>query len=303
MPDPIAPTAAAPIPPSRRDLDPVALDALCRRFGGPVPWLHEEVARRMAARLEIVKTRPTRILNWWARQGGGHELLRRYGPRARIQAVETPAVLQRLAEQSSWWRRWWPLRAVPLADDAVPPRSAQLLWSNMMLHWAADPVEVMRRWHEALEVDGFVMFSCFGPDTLREVRTVFQHLACGPAGVDFVDMHDLGDMLVHAGFADPVMDMETLTLTWDSSERMLAELRSLGRNLHPQRFAGLRTPRWCERWLAGLPRGGDGRWALTFEIVYGHAFKPAPRVKVAAQAQVSLDDMRAMVRRPRPPGR
>lgn len=303
MPDPIAPTAAAPIPPSRRDLDPVALDALCRRFGGSVPWLHEEVARRMAARLEIVKTRPARILNWWARQGGGHELLRRYGPRARIQAVETPAMLQRLAEQSPWWRRWWPLPAVPLADDAVPPRSAQLLWSNMMLHWAADPVEVMRRWHEALEVDGFVMFSCFGPDTLREVRTVFQRLACGPAGVDFVDMHDLGDMLVHAGFADPVMDMERLTLTWDSSERMLAELRSLGRNLHPQRFAGLRTPRWRERWLAGLPRGKDGRWALTFEIVYGHAFKPAPRVKVAAQAQVSLDDMRAMVRRSRPPGR
>lgn len=303
MPDPIAPTAAAPIPPSQRDLDPVALDVLCRRFGGPAPWLHQEVARRMAARLEIVKARPTRILNWWAQQGGGHDLLRRYGPRAHIQAVETRAVLQRQADESPWWQRWRPGRSMALADDAVPARSAQLLWSNMMLHWAADPVEVMQRWHEALEVDGFVMFSCFGPDTLREVRTVFQRCAYGPAGVDFVDMHDLGDMLVHAGFADPVMDMETLTLTWDSSERMLAELRSLGRNVHPQRFAGLRTPRWRERWLAGLPRGEDGRWALSFEIVYGHAFKPAPRVKVAAQAQVSLDDMRAMVRRPRPSGR
>jgi malonyl-CoA O-methyltransferase len=99
------------------------------------------------------------------------------------------------------------------------------------------------------------------------------------------------------------MDMETLTLTWDDAHRMLSELRELGRNLHPQRFAGLRTPRWRDQWLRRLPRREDGRWALSFEIVYGHAFKPVPRVRVASQASVSLDDMRTMVRRTPPPGR
>ena len=126
----------------------------------------------------------------------------------------------------------------------MPEQSAELLWANMMLQWVADPPSAFARWHRALVVDGFVMFSCVGPDTLRELREVYAELGLGPATPAFVDMHDLGDMLVHAGFADPVMDMERLTLTWDTPAALLAELRSLGRNTHAARHAGLRTPRW-----------------------------------------------------------
>jgi malonyl-CoA O-methyltransferase len=115
---------------------------------------------------------------------------------------------------------------------------------------------------------------------------------------DLVDMHDLGDMLVHAGFADPVMDQVALTLTWASPEALLTELRSLGSNAHPQRFAGLRTPRWRDRLHAALREraGADGRISMTFEVVYGHAFKPPPRVKLRDEAHISLQDMKAMVR-------
>ena len=287
-------------PATRRALDETALRAQLRRRG-PAPWLHGEVAQRMAQRLSIVKQAPADVLDWWAASGGGRERLREACPRARIRAVE-PAGLPR-DPASPWWGRLWRSTSSAWADDAVPPAQAQLLWSNMMLHWAIDPTQVMQQWHRALAVEGFVMFSCFGPDTLRELRTLFADRGYGPIGVDFVDMHDLGDMLVRSGFADPVMDMETLTLTWDDSARMLSELRELGHNLHPQRFAGLRTPRWRDRWLEHLPRRADGRWSLSFEIVYGHAYKPLPRVKVADQAHVTLDDMRTMVRRTRPPGR
>jgi malonyl-CoA O-methyltransferase len=112
-------------------------------------------------------------------------------------------------------------------------------------------------------------------------------------------MHDLGDMLVTAGFADPVMDQETVTLTWPDADAALAELRTLGGNVSPQRFAGLRTPRWRQRLgqtLVERAGTGDGRIALEFEIVYGHAFRPAPRPRLAAQTEVSVDEMRQMVR-------
>jgi malonyl-CoA O-methyltransferase len=116
-------------------------------------------------------------------------------------------------------------------------------------------------------------------------------------------MHDLGDMLVAAGFADPVLDQETLTLSWAGAEALLAELRQLGGNAAPDRFAGLRTPAWRRRLVAALEAraGADGRISLSFEIAYGHGFKAAPRLQ-GGEVAVSLDDMRAMVRRPRRPG-
>lgn len=105
----------------------------------------------------------------------------------------------------------------------------------------------------------------------------------------FTDMHDWGDMLVGAGFAEPVMDMERIVLTFETPQRLLLELRSLGRNLHPQRFAALRARQWLgqlHKALAGAPL------QLTFEIIYGHAFKPAPRLDVRPQTVLSLAQMR-----------
>jgi malonyl-CoA O-methyltransferase len=108
-------------------------------------------------------------------------------------------------------------------------------------------------------------------------------------------------MLLQAGFADPVMDQETLTLTWDSPQALLAELRSLGGNAAPDRWAGLRTPRWRDRLHEALQSlaGADGRLQLSFEIVYGHAFKAAPRPPLANETAVTLDAMRSMLRTPR----
>lgn len=121
------------------------------------------------------------------------------------------------------------------------------------------------------------------------------------SGAAFVDMHDLGDMMVHAGFADPVMDQETLHLHWSDARSMLDELRGLGGNVSPARFAGLRTPRWARRLEALLQSVAlDGRPGMSFEIVYGHAFKAAPRASVSSQTSISMEQMRQMVRSSRP---
>ena len=185
-----------------------------------------------------------------------------------------------------------------LLEGEALPASAQLVWANMMLHAVLDPPALFAQWQRALEVDGFVMFSCLGPGTLRELRALYERLGWSASTPAFVDMHDLGDMLVHAGFADPVMDQEVITLQWRDAAALLAELRGLGGNASPQRQAGLRTPRWRAKLLAEIDALADaqGRISMGFEVAYGHAFRAAPRARISDVTSVPLDDMRAMVR-------
>jgi malonyl-CoA O-methyltransferase len=180
-----------------------------------------------------------------------------------------------------------------------------MVWANMALHMAPDPQALITQWHNLLEADGFVMFSCLGPDTLRELRRVYAALGWAPPSHEFTDMHDWGDMLVRAGFAEPVMDMERITLTFESPERLLQELRELGRNLHPARFQGLRGRAWRDRLSAALVKeladpAEGGRLRLTFEIIYGHAFKPQARLAIQPETKVSLDQMRKALRSGKP---
>jgi malonyl-CoA O-methyltransferase len=299
-------SAPAPGPSAPRPLDGAALARVRRRLERQAepPWLHGEVARRMGERLAVIKLQPARILDWGAFVGAGRAVLEQAYPQARrtaVEADETRRAATAAAAQLPWWRSLGRAASAPVirARD-VPPDSAELLWANMVLHGVRDPQAEMAAWHRALAVDGFLMFSTLGPGTLRELANLYEREAWAPPMAPFVDMHDLGDMLVHVGFADPVMDQETVTLTWASPEALLAELRGLGGNVDPRRAAGLRTPRWRARLLAALRTLAqpDGRVALAFEVVYGHAFRPAPRPRVAAQTEVSLADMRAMVRRP-----
>jgi malonyl-CoA O-methyltransferase len=256
------PSEPAAVDHARRPLDERALERVLRRLQASpqAPWLHGEVARRMAERLAIVRQQPEVVLDWWAHTGAGGELLRRAYPRARVQAVERqPAPLGPT--------RWW-----------------------------------LRRWQRALAVDGFLMFSTLGPGTFESLRAIYRRQGWPTPFAPFVDMHDLGDMLVESGFADPVMDQQTLTLTWPDTKALLAELRALGGNVDPGRHPGLRTPRWRDRLAAALDAAAaGGRPGLSFELVFGHAFRAPPRPRLAATTSVPLDDLRAMVRSGRNP--
>jgi len=183
----------------------------------------------------------------------------------------------------------------------VPPAQAQLVWSNMSLHWAQDAPTLMREWQRALAVDGFLMFTTLGPGTLVALTDLYRARGWGTPYAPWTDMHDLGDMLVEAGFADPVMDQETLRLTWSSPQAALDELRTLGANTDRARFAGLRTPRWHARLLEALGAQVDaqGRVLLEFVAVKSQAFKPAPRARVSQETAVGLDDMKTMLNRGR----
>ncbi|RZL57145.1 MAG: biotin synthase [Variovorax sp.] len=272
------------------------------------PWLHEEIGRRMEDRLQWITVRPKTWADWAPSRGGleAHALVaQRYRDAPSFVVEQDTALSAHTASALAvpWWsaRRW---KGGQARFDAPPEQGVDMLWANMALHMAADPQALIADWHRRIATDGFLMFSCLGPDTLRELRSLYQRLGWPAAAHEFTDMHDWGDMLVGAGFAEPIMDMERIVLTWATPEAALAELRGLGRNLHPARFAALRGRRWRSELLAGLaglaaPERDDGRIALTFEIIYGHAFKPPPRVALSGESAVSLREMREMLLRGR----
>jgi malonyl-CoA O-methyltransferase len=250
------------------------------------PWLHEEVARRMQERLDLIKRQPASWVHWAPVRGGlqAHRVIAQRYPKATCTLLETsPARLARAATevQSPWWtpQRWLKPQAQVTTELPLP---AHMLWANMGLHMAADPQTLMAQWHQALQVDGFLMFSCLGPDTLLELRGLYQSLGWPTPCHEFTDMHDWGDMLVGAGFAEPVMDMERITLTFETPERLLQELRGLGHNLHVGRFQGLRGRKWYAQLVQAL---ASRPLQLTFEVIYGHAFKPEPKLQVSALAR------------------
>jgi malonyl-CoA O-methyltransferase len=251
-----------------------------------------------------LKMQPTRIIDWWSHAGAGSTLLQQQYAQAELVAIEPVATLAaRQAEGAPWWRqlgqRLGGRRPVTLLGDEQAPPAGQLLWSNMMLHWSGDLRALLAQWHAALEVDGMLMFSCLGPDTLGSLRRVYRVQGWGEPTCSFIDMHDLGDALVGAGFADPVMDMEKLTLTWDSAASLRAELRGLGGNAAPGRHPGLRTARWrnqLDELLKSQLSGPDGRSRLEFEIIYGHAVRATTRAPVKANTEISLQTMREMTR-------
>jgi malonyl-CoA O-methyltransferase len=178
----------------------------------------------------------------------------------------------------------------PLAADMermpLEAESVGLVWSNMALHWLNDPRAAFREFCRVLRPDGLVMFSTLGPDTLKELRA-----AGGDSRVHaFTDMHDLGDLLVASGLASPVMEMEIITIDYRHGARLLDDLRASGQtNARADRSRGLAGRRFGERLRAAL----EATPRITYEVVYGHAWKPAP-----ARRDTSVKTVRVFKRIP-----
>ncbi len=250
--------------------------------------LVREIARRMDERLDYIRIEPKRILDLGC--GTGEDILRlaqRY-PQATVFGADFALPMlaragQRGSHTGGLLRRLLGHRAPPLAaaDATVLPlarASLSLIWSNLMLPSLDDPLPALKEMHRTLETGGMLLFSTLGPDTLKELRTAL------PAGSGervhrFIDMHDLGDALVEAGFADPVMDMEMLTLTYSDLDSLLHDLRASGcANATTTRPRGLSGRHgWDAARTAYEQLRRDGRLPASIEIIQGHAWKAAPK--------------------------
>jgi len=254
----------------------------------------------MQERLDYVKLEPNRILDLGCSRGGSFAGLTARYPQAELLGLDlAPAMLAQDQAPAGWLRRLGLAKSAGpqrLAADAaklpLKTRSTALIWSNLLLHWLDDPLPVLAEAHRVLEVGGLLMFSTLGPDSLKELRTAF---ADGYAHTQrFIDMHDLGDMLVGCGFADPVMDMEVITLTYADLDAMFADLRAAGSGCAMvARRHGLSGRRaWAAARAAYEELRRDGKLPATFEVVYGHAWKAEAKQTADGRAIVRFDTPR-----------
>ena len=246
--------------------------------------LARETGLRMAGRLDLVSIAPGRIADIGCASGEGIRALQGRYPAALPVAIDfalpmlqaaraTTPLLQRLRQRSPRLVNA-DVRALPLAAGSLG-----LVWSNLLLHWLDDPLPALREFQRTLEIGGLLMFAMLGPDTLKELR-----VACRDAGISgeavplrrFHDMHDIGDMLLAAGFADPVMDMEMISLTYAGARGLLRDQRHLG--VSGALFGHLPWRDWRRVFRAYEAQRRECRLAASFEIVYGHAWKPQPSI-------------------------
>ena len=241
--------------------------------------LQREIADRLLSRLEVVRLKPRTILDVGCGTGYDlRQLARRY-PRARILGLDIAETMARRARsKSGLWQRMTGRRLFACGDaERLPLASASvdMVISNLTLQWC-DPQVVFAEAGRVLRPGGLLMFTSFGPDTLRELREAWRMVDATPHVHGFIDMHDLGDMLIHAGFADPVMDMEQLTLTYVDVMGVMRDLKQIGaHNAAVSRARGLTGKMRFARFRAAYEsQTRDGRIPATYEVVYGHAWAP-----------------------------
>lgn len=306
-----------PPDPDRR-IAPISVAAVRRLFSRPArcadsQFLRREIASRMFERLGLIRLVPQQVIDAGCGEGDDLLGLQQAFPQAQLIGVDaSPQMLAAAAASGAQSRsraqrligRFLGRRpegmhaaALACADFACLPlrlASVDLLWSNLALHWHPQPHRVIAEWARVLRTDGLLMFSCFGPDTFVELREAFATNGLHERVLPFVDLHDYGDMLVAAGMATPVMDMEKLTVTYGSVDKLFADVRAFGGNPLDGRPRGLDGAQAWQRLRRTLESARDpsGNLRLTIEVIYGHAFRPAPSMTRDGEQIVRFDRLK-----------
>jgi malonyl-CoA O-methyltransferase len=251
--------------------------------------LQREVCDRLLERLDFMSLQPERVLDVGCGTGYGLAHLRERYAEAELYALDlAPAMLNAARArlpQPNWTQRALgfltphasPLTHTLCADMERLPlaaNSVNLLWSSLAMQWAGGLDATLKGFHRVLAPGGLLIFATFGPDTLKELRTAFAAIDDAPHVNRFVDLHDIGDMLVHAGFASPVMEMEMLTLTYADLKTLMRDLKGIGaHNAATSRKRGLLgKSAWAKLEQAYDAQRLNGRLPATYEVIYGHAW-------------------------------
>ncbi|HSZ07292.1 MAG TPA: malonyl-ACP O-methyltransferase BioC [Steroidobacteraceae bacterium] len=261
--------------------------------------LHAEVRENLLARLQLTTLTPRVVLDAGAGTGHAARALKRRYPKAQVVALDSsPQMLHEAARRRSWLRPFARVCAdaglLPLADASV-----DLIVSNLMLQWC-NPDAVFAEFRRVLAPQGLLSFSAFGPDTLRELRTAWDQVDSHSHVHHFIDMHDLGDALVRAGFASPVLDVERYILKYLTVRKVAEDLKATGaHNASTGRARGLTGARKFAAMQAAYENfRQDGRLPATYEVVFAHAWVPAQSLPRDPKdgTSVSLEEVKRELR-------
>jgi len=240
--------------------------------------LQQEISKRLLERLDYIKLQPASVLDVGAGTGISLASLRQHFPAAQVYALDiATAMLFEARKKQRWLHRLRrPVRFItgdaenlPLADASV-----DLLISNLTLQWCHDLTQTFGEFRRVLKPGGLLMFTTFGPDTLRELRSCWSQVDGYTHVNNFIDMHDIGDMLVRSRFAEPVMDMELITMTYADVPSIMQDLKAIGaHNVTHGRARSLTGKGKFQQLMANYEQfRNNGVLPVSYEVVYGHAW-------------------------------
>lgn len=268
-----------------------------------IATLQHQVEAQLLDRLDLLKEAPLRILDVGAGPGRASAAMRKRFPKAEVVALDLALPMLREAKsRAGWWKPFRRVcgdaRALPIADASV-----DLLFSSLCLQWCEDLEAVFDEFRRVLRPGGWLLFTTFGPDTLTELRQSWAAVDDHPHVNVFIDMHDVGDRLLAAGFRDPMLDVDQYDLRYSDPKILMRELKGIGAgNADAGRARGLTGRRKLATLLAAYEgfRGADGRYPASYEVVYAQARAPdgmQPRRRGGTDiAAVSVDSLRAQLK-------
>jgi len=240
--------------------------------------IQREVSQRLLERLNYINLQPISILDVGAGTGISLAGLSQHYPAASIYALDIarPMLIEARKKQGWWQRLRRPVKLITGDAESLPlaDASVDLLFSNLALQWCLDLDQTFNEFRRVLKPGGLLMFTTFGPDTLRELRSCWSQVDGYTHVNNFFDMHDIGDALVRNSFAEPVMDMELLTMTYKDVPSLMRDLKTIGaHNVTQGRSRKLTGKGRLQRVNAAYEQyRSDGVLPVSYEVVYGHAW-------------------------------
>ena len=190
--------------------------------------LQREVGARLLERLELTTLAPARILDLGCGTGQGARALLQHYPKAEVVAADVAfGMLREARHRRNWFRR---ARLLCADAQALPLKtmSFDLIYCNLVLQWCDDLDRTFLELRRLLRPHSLLLFSSFGPDTLKELRAAWRQVDNFTHVNRFIDMHDMGDALMRAGFVEPVMDVEQVVLTYADTRALMQDLKHIG---------------------------------------------------------------------------
>jgi malonyl-CoA O-methyltransferase len=243
--------------------------------------LQREVESRLLERIEFQRLEPAVILDLGCGTGSASRTLATQFQQASVIALDwAPAMLAKVRAKASAESMSMNIPARLCADmHSLPlaPRSVDLVFSSLALQWSYDLPAIFREFRRIMKPDAMLVFTCFGPDTLYELKQAWRAVDDLPHVNDYPDMHDIGDELLAAGYREPVMDAERLTLEYPDVMSLMRELKGMGaHNVATQRLHGLTGKTRLKGMLQAYEQfRRDDRYPASYEVIYGTAFAPA----------------------------